>query len=252
MCSLQTHVCCVLLSECFLQAAHVVSAAFFSPCSLVVLPTACLCSLQPVCAPYSLHMLPAAPVLLPTGPLAFPEACVFTLQCSCAPFCPACVLPTAPRYSLYPVFSLCSILCATHRLIFAAYPIACALCCPVFSPYIPCVFPAVCSIIPLCLLPTPTSRPCLLLTTMGVLHRPVYACFCAPYSPVCVPCTPICAPREWLLAPIPLKLMESLTKQLHLLTWLCLYAFSRVSVPTRGTVVRWGQSCPSCSAFALW
>lgn len=110
VCSLQTHVCCMLLDECFLQPAHVLSAAFFSPCSLVVLPTACLYSLQPVCAPYSLHVLPTAPVLLPTSPLAFPEACVFTLQCSCAPFCPACVLPTTPRYSLYPVFSLCNIL----------------------------------------------------------------------------------------------------------------------------------------------
>ena len=50
---------------------------------------------------------------------------------------------------------------------------------------------------------------------------------------LCVfPALPYVLLGERLFAPIPLKLMESLTKQLHLLTWLCLYAFSRVSVPT--------------------
>ena len=96
---------------------------------------------------------------------------------------------------------------------------------------------------------------CSLLPCVFSLHPMRIPCSLLHYTPVSAPYTHIqtlLAPYNHGCSPIPLKLMESLTKQLHLLTWLCLYAFSRVSVPTRGTVVRWGQSCPSCSAFALW
>lgn len=52
------------------------------------------------------------------------------------------------------------------------------------------------------------------------------------------PALPYVLLGERLFAPIPLMLMEIHSKQLHVLTWLCSCAFSRVSVPTRGTLLR--------------
>lgn len=204
----------MIYAYCSLHACCLIAFAPYSllvlPTAPLVFPTACSCFLQPVCAPCSLSMFPTAHLCSPQ-----PVHASYSLL----------GLPTAPRGAPF------SSTCAPQNLVFAS----CGLC----------------------------AHPTALLSSLQHFMRTLYSpgvCSLCPMSPSAKPvCSlqPLCV----LLAPWGVALCscraqlphtERTSHQAALLIVLALLTClqSWFFLPTKGAMVKYGQSRQRCSGFA--